>query len=133
MTFEDIKKEVQNLSLTELGMLSSVMYQSIGAKRKVNRERLCAETGHRYVDAMNSVLNIDIRDNCRDREHTWGRSFVIWQMWQDGFSEPMIGKVIDRDHSTINYCKLKVKAAFEMPSFYKAELGIWNLFKEAIQ
>lgn len=56
------------------------------------------------------------------------RSIVAYQLVKEGYHYSEIGKVMQRNHSTISHYIKKVKNMLSVPNSYKREMDIFNEF-----
>lgn len=129
MTLDELIQEVNGLSAEELGIVRDVVARRMEGTAKV---ALPHDLGNRYVNAMNNIIGRNILEDKRDSFLVWGRHFVIYQLYKDGLTEAQIGRIIGKDHSTINYSKNRVKDVMDSPSSYKQEIKLWTEFQLAI-
>lgn len=129
MTYEEILKEVEGLD-KEHQCLLLVHIKTMLAKPTDNAD--LARKSAVYINTMNHLVGRDIREEKRDNILLWGRNIVIYQLIKDGFSESAVGKIFNKDHSTVNYAKNRVKEALELPAFFKTEIKLYTDFRLAI-
>lgn len=66
----------------------------------------------------------DIDSRSARRNHVLKRKFIVQQLYENGFSSVVIGKLLKRDHSTVLYLKDCPKVD---PSSLKEEIKIHEL------
>lgn len=92
-----------------------------------------AERGQELIDMVCDILGIEEIPNNRDNMSVFARSLVAYQMYLEGFTTTYIGKVINRDHSTIISLIERVSNMLMMPNFYPHEIVVWDEFKKRIE
>lgn len=92
-----------------------------------------AERGQELIDMVCDIIGIDSIPDNRESMSVLARSLVAYQMYLEGFTTTYIGKIINRDHSTITALKKRVINMFEMPNFYPQEMVVWKEFKTRIE
>lgn len=85
-----------------------------------------------YIDPMSKILGSDMLTRCRDAEYVWARYIVSYQMSLDGYSRPVIGKLMGLDHSTITHGIRRIEEMLAHPCFYVKENKIWQKYREAL-
>lgn len=121
--------ELRSLSIEEMCLLSKALHDTMLEKSGIEDVDVLNEIGNKYVKAMNRIIGRNILDNRRDATLVWGRAFVIWQLFKDGFTEMQIGAMMGKDHSTIHHVKEKVKTAMKYPAAYRQEMKMWTDFQ----
>ena len=69
----------------------------------------------------------------RDMEDVWARTFMAYQMLNEGYTTTEIGEQMQKDHATIIYLRKKMQDVFELPWAYRDILEQWNEFQKRIQ
>lgn len=92
-----------------------------------------AGRGKELIDIVCDIMGYDEMPKDKGTMSVLARSLIAYQMYMEGFSEPYIGTIINRHHSTIHHLKERVKDMLRMPTFYPVEVGIWNEFKKRIE
>lgn len=87
-----------------------------------------SKIGLGYVKSMNEIVGADILEPSRRRDVVWARNMVAYRLNQDGLSFEKIGKVLNRDHSTVFHSVMRCKDIFKYPSMYREELALWETF-----
>lgn len=70
--------------------------------------------------------------NSRVRENTLIRSFVAYRLRKEGYSHSEIGKMINRDHSTITHLVFRMRDMLSLPNAYKLEVEQYKRFEEML-
>ena len=68
----------------------------------------------------------------RDSVAVWRRAVVAYQLILEGYSESQVGRLLQKDHSTVHHMKRNMENAIAMPGMYRDVIWIWNKFKELI-
>lgn len=89
--------------------------------------------GQELIDIVCDILGIEEIPNNRVSMSVLARSLVAYQMSLEGYTTTYIGKIINRDHSTITLLKERVSNMLKMPNFYPHEMVVWNEFKKRIE
>lgn len=84
----------------------------------------------KYYDAICHVVGGDVLDQSRDPMYVWGRNMLAYKLFMEGYGYSAIGKVINRNHSTIYYAIGQVKNMLEAPGFYRSESKMWSDFND---
>lgn len=64
----------------------------------------CEAMVRNYADRYGAAFGLTARDvlgRRRTADHVRARNAVMRRLWEDGFSSPEIGALLDRDHTTV--------------------------------
>ena len=81
---------------------------------------------------METVTGEPLTLHSRDARMVWRRAMIAHRMALDGFTECQIGRVLKRDHSTVNYLKHRMADAFAVLASYGDILKTYNSFEAAL-
>ena len=82
-------------------------------------------------DAMSELIGIDVLSPTRKREAVTARIMVAHQLRLEGVMASDIGRLLGKDHSTIDYYSKRMEILLTAPS-YGAEREIWAKFQTMI-
>ena len=91
------------------------------------------ERAEKYIAVMQGLTGIDVRTPNRHRDVVICRQMVAYRLIQDGDSTIAIGKVFDKDHSSVTYYKQRMEAILAMPWVFREENRLWELFNKQIE
>ena len=83
--------------------------------------------------AAEKLIGEDILTDNRKGLAVFGRRMVACAMRMEGFSLHAVGSKLKRDHSTICVLQKGMQDILDYPYAFKAEIKMWNAFKESIQ
>ena len=100
----------------------------IGLLRKSLRPSPSGKTFELMHDAMVKVLGKEVLTKSRDRDLVVGRTILAYSCAVLGWTESTIGKLLQRDHSTINIMKKDMKLWIKFPNMFKKENDLYVEF-----
>lgn len=84
-----------------------------------------------FRDALLEITGCDCLRNSRRREYVTVRMIACYQLRKEGVLLSDIGRIFNRDHSTIVYYEDRMEMVLSCPG-YEAERQIYKLFKRKI-
>lgn len=84
-----------------------------------------------YLSVMGDLLGREIQDT-RDRDFVYARVVISVCLYENGWSEYQIGRVLHKDHSTINHYRRIWDVACELPKGYPDLIWLYREFKKRI-
>ena len=119
--------ELQCLSLPrdERKRLIDVLTRSL-------KSNVTGKTLDEIFDAVFKVFKYDFIKSSRERKGFIGRVIFSWFCILEGYSEPIIGKYLNRHHSTVHIMKVKMKDWMAMPNVYKEENELYVKVKSEL-
>lgn len=119
--------ELQCLSLPrdERKRLIDVLTRSL-------KSNVTGKTLDEIFDAVFKVFKYDFIKSSRERRGFIGRVIFSWFCILEGYSEPTIGKYLNRHHSTVHIMKVKMKDWMAMPNVYKEENELYVKVKSEL-
>ena len=69
----------------------------------------------------------------RDYNLVLGRRFIVYQMHNEGYSYPTIGKYLVRHHASAIHMYKQMENIFDYPEYYALEVLQWNQFQKKIK
>lgn len=87
----------------------------------------------RYREAMKRATGVDCTERTRKTGTVWARNIVAFEMMGDGYVHTEIARRLGLSHSTLVYCKANVLSMLNNPQFYRKEMNMYELFKQAIK
>lgn len=91
------------------------------------------ESFTKYRDAMKRETGVDCTERTRRAATVWARNIVAFEMMNDGYVHTEIARRLGLSHTTLVYCKANVLSMLENPQFYRKEMKMYQLFKQAIK
>lgn len=61
------------------------------------------------------------------------RSFIVYQMHNEGYSYPSIGKHLVRHHTAAIHMYKRMENIFDYPNYYALEISYWNQFQKRLK
>lgn len=69
----------------------------------------------------------------RDYNLVLARSFITYQMHNEGYSYPVIGKHLIRHHSAAIHMYKRMENIFDHPNYYGLETAYWDEFQKRLK
>ena len=85
-----------------------------------------------YIGVMECIMGTDIRKKGHDRSAAYARAVVSHVMIKDGYTESEIGRLLNRNHSTINHYKNIMNTVMEYPNQYKDIINLYEKYRNHI-
>ena len=74
-----------------------------------------------------------IYTSSREFELVLGRRFIAYQMREEGYSFPRIGKYLIRHHASVMYMCKKMEDVMQYPEIFKLEMAYWDEFQNKLK
>lgn len=97
-------------------------------KRLMDNQTWC----DKLMELSASAIGLPDIHQGRNKRHVVGRMLVAYELRREGFSLHHIGKMMNKDHSTIQYLTSAMSDAFNLPKMYVDELSAWDRFQKLI-
>lgn len=117
----DIEKRCLSLSNKEKKRLIEILRKSLETKD------VC-ETFEKMHDAIVKVFGKEVLTKSRDRDLVVGRTILAYSCAVLGWSECTIGRLMQRDHSSINLMKKNMTLWMKFPNMFKKENDLYVEF-----
>lgn len=130
MIEQDIRRYILSLTLEERCEMLQMLQESI--IRNVRKGRGDEDHFLSLLSTMEGVVGEDILDGSRKDSKVLARSFLAYQLHRDGYTECQIGRLLNLNHSTINYLKRKAKDVIDYPAINRDAFQIWQQFQKHI-
>ena len=123
---EDLIKRMSNLSLAEKKILYNEIARLIRQDivKSIEREDKDMES---VKLLLYDILGIDeYVPSSRERKQVVFRTILANLFLKMGKGEEEVGRMMNKDHSTIHHYKVIMQDWFDYPSYYQEELSYWN-------
>lgn len=87
--------------------------------------------GEYYVATMEELLGVPL-DRSRSLDIVYARAVIAFCLYEIGWTESKIGRLLGRDHSTIHYYRVMVKDALAVPASNKPLSWLYKKFLDTI-
>lgn len=77
------------------------------------------------------VMGNGILLKSKDRNFVIGRRLIAYQMRQDGYSSPLIGRLLGKNHTSVLHMERMMEDAIKFQ--FRPELTYWEEFKRKLQ
>lgn len=84
-------------------------------------------------DIATEIFGNGILTGSRDYYLVLARRFIVYQMHNEGYSYPTIGKFLVRHHSSAIHMYKQMEIVFEYPKMYELEMSYWTLFQQKLK
>ena len=123
---EDLIKRISTLPLEEKKILYNEIARLIRQDivKSIEREDKDMES---IKLLLYDILGIDeYVPSSRERKQVLFRTILANLLLKMGKGEEEVGRMMNKDHSTIHYYKMIMQDWFDCPSYYQKELSYWN-------
>lgn len=117
----DIEERCLSLSNKEKKRLIEILRKSL-------ETRNVGKPFEKLHDAIVKVMGCEVITKGRDSYPAIGRALLAYACYCEGMTEQAIGRLLQRDHSSINGMKKKVAMWLDMPHVYKVENDLYVEF-----
>lgn len=125
---KDLIDSVKDMTLRDKRILAERVASEIEREeRKNDHETL----GEMYISIMGDILGRPLLRS-RDRDFVYARIVIAVVLYDKGLSEAQIGKILGKDHSTINHYRRTWDDVQTFPKAYADLIWMYNEFKKAI-
>lgn len=132
MTREALLQEMQTLTMPDLQWLMRRVAE-IEVGNVEGRDSLCAEAASRYLTIMSEVCGgTDRRTLLKSKLLPFpaARNLVAYALYQEGFTQSAIARVMGRKPCTISIAMRDIEYALSRPVMYDDHQYLWNKFNE---
>lgn len=84
-------------------------------------------------DIATRIFGNGILTGSRDYNLVLARRFIVFQMHNEGYSYPTIGKFLVRHHSSAIHMYNQMENIMDYPEYYALEIAQWNQFQKRIK
>ena len=84
-------------------------------------------------DIATRIFGNGILTGSRDYNLVLARRFIVFQMHNEGYSYPTIGKFLVRHHSSAIHMYKQMENIMDYPEYYALEIAQWNQFQKRIK
>lgn len=61
------------------------------------------------------------------------RRMIVYQMREDGYSYPVIGRYLTKHHATVIHMQKMMEDIFRYPEMFKLEMAYWDEFQKRLK
>ena len=79
------------------------------------------------------IFGNGILTGSRDYNLVLARRFIVYQMHNEGYSYPIIGKFLVRHHSSAIHMYKQMENIFDYPKMYELEMSYWTMFQKLLK
>lgn len=111
----ELEKQCLSLPIEEKERLINALVKSLDVS-------VTGKTLEEIHEAVVKVLGCEIITKSRRRREYIGRIIFSYVGFLEGYSEPCMGKYLNRNHSSVHLMKCMMKDWLQMPRLYKDEI-----------
>lgn len=120
-----------SLSFKERMRLCESLRNSIIKERMERRPLPIGRCGF-LMSYMEEILGEPIPTKSRVTRYVWARTMVAYQLIMEGYSTVEVGKMLNKDHSTVIHLRNKMQDALDYRFAYMDIMIIWDQFQNKI-
>lgn len=124
----ELQKQCLSLDRGKRERLVKLLQDSLSRPEPTDESRF--QTLYEIVKGMfgNGILT-----RSRDYNLVLARSFIVYQMHNEGYSYQSIGKHLVRHHAAAIHMYKRMENIFDYPDYYALEMAYWNEFKKKLK
>lgn len=84
-------------------------------------------------EIVKGMFGNGILTRSRDYNLVLARSFIVYQMHNEGYSYQSIGKHLVRHHASAIHLYKRMENIFDYPDYYALEISYWNEFQKKLK
>lgn len=88
---------------------------------------------HTLYEVATKMFGNGILTGSRNYNLVLARRFIVYQMHNEGYSYPRIGKHLVRHHASMIYMYKSMEDIFDYPDYYEYEISMWKEFQRRIK
>lgn len=114
-----------------------VLFQHLGVlilqERKESRS-MAKDLVEEIKESVCAALDVPAYNpTSRERKDVLARVITSNILLRMGYTESNVGKMVEKNHSTIHHYKTIMEAWEQYPGYYEEEITIWNQIKKAYE
>lgn len=124
----ELAKQCLSLDRGKRERLAKLLQDSLNRPEPTDESRF--QTLYEIAKGMfgNGILT-----SSRDYNLVLARSFIVYQMHNEGYSYPSIGKHLVRHHASAIHMYKRMENIFDYPEYYAIEISYWKEFKKKLK
>lgn len=92
---------------------------------------IAAKRFHVLLTIASNVVGHGIMGKSKDLKPVIGRRLIAYQMRQEGYSSPLIGRLLGKNHTSVLHMESMMEDAIRFQ--FRPELTYWEEFKQKLQ
>ena len=124
----ELQKQCLSLDRGKRERLVKLLQDSLNRPEPTDESRF--QTLYEIAKGMfgNGILT-----SSRDYNLVLARSFIVYQMRNEGYSYQSIGKHLVRHHASAIHMYKRMENIFDYPGYYAIEISYWKEFKKKLK
>lgn len=124
----ELAKQCLSLDRGKRERLAKLLQDSLNRPEPTDESRF--QTLYEIAKGMfgNGILT-----SSRDYNLVLARSFIVYQMRNEGYSYQSIGKHLVRHHASAIHMYKRMENIFDYPEYYAIEISYWKEFKKKLK
>lgn len=124
----ELAKQCLSLDRGKRERLAKLLQDSLSRPEPTDESRF--QTLYEIAKGMfgNGILT-----SSRDYNLVLARSFIVYQMRNEGYSYQSIGKHLVRHHASAIHMYKRMENIFDYPEYYAIEISYWKEFKKKLK
>ena len=119
----ELTRQCLSLSRDKRERLTKLLQESLSVPEPTDEVRFKV-----LYDIATEMFGNGILTGSRDYNLVLARRFIVYQMHNEGYSYPIIGKFLVRHHSSAIHMYKQMENIFDYPEYYALEIAQWNQF-----
>lgn len=127
-TMTELTRQCLSLNRAKRERLLRLLQESLSIQEPTDEKRFKV-----LYDMATEMFGNGILTGSRDYNLVLARRFIVFQMHNEGYSYPTIGKFLVRHHSSAIHMYKQMENIMDYPEYYALELAQWNQFQKRLK
>lgn len=124
----ELQKQCLSLERGKRERLVKLLQDSLNRPEPTDKSRF-----QTLYEIVKGIFGNGILTSSRDYNLVLARSFIVYQMRNEGYSYPSIGKHLVRHHASAIHMYKRMENIFDYPEYYAIEISYWKEFKKKLK
>lgn len=124
----EITRQCLSLDRAKREKLVKVLQESLEKQDNFSEDRFRI-----IYNAASEIFGQGILTCSREFGLVLARRFIVWQMREEGYSYPTIGRYLVRHHASAIHMYKMMEDVFNYPETFKLEMAYWTQFQNKLK
>lgn len=128
MRTTELTRECLSLERGKRERLARLLQESLVRPEPTDESRF-----HTLYEVATKLFGNGILTGSRNYNLVLARRFIVYQMRNEGYSYPQIGRHLVRHHASIIYMYKSMEDIFDYQDYYEYEVSMWKEFQRILK
>lgn len=128
MRTAELTRQCLSLDRVKRERLARLLQESLVKPEPTDESRF-----HTLYEVATKMFGNGILTGSRNYNLVLARSFIVYQMHNEGYSFPVIGKLLVRHHTSAIHMYRRMEIIFDYPDYYAREISYWKEFRKLLK